>query len=144
MWARTWHQIFIRGEVIRKELTPFLAHGETGVMERKTEYIKYYTKQNLHRISIFAQWSLRRRVAFEPRWWWCEISSPSSRSGFLPVPDVQRPRRLTETNDCEQTAPFQITDICGKGGKDYLWKLNHHKANGPFSSSSSQAGGREQ
>lgn len=34
MWMRTLHKIFITGEVIRKQLTPFLAHWEKYSEER--------------------------------------------------------------------------------------------------------------
>lgn len=45
---RTLHKIFIGGEVIRNECTPFLAHWEKSTTERNTEQIRHYWKKKFN------------------------------------------------------------------------------------------------
>lgn len=105
MWMRTLHKIFIGGEVIRNERTPFLARWEKSTVEGNTEQIRHYWKKKiLHWIYIFIQWSLCCHVAFKQRWWWFKTSFAPTRCGFLWTPDIERPWQLAEMNDCEQTA----------------------------------------
>lgn len=42
---RTLHKIFIGGEVIRNERTPFLARWEKNTIEGNTEQIRHYWKK---------------------------------------------------------------------------------------------------
>lgn len=117
MWARTWHQIFIRGEVIRKELTPFLAHGETGAMERNTEYIRYYRKQILHWISIFSTMVITLSCCIQTKvvmMWNFTCKRPqwiSPRARYPTAPTINQNEWL------RANCPLQIADICEKGEK---------------------------
>lgn len=117
MWARTWHQIFIRGEVIRKELTPYLAHGETGAMERKHWIHKILQERNsalnfhFSTVVITLSCCIQTKVVMMWNFTYKRPQWISPRARYPTAPTINQNEWL------RANCPLQMADICEKGEK---------------------------